>query len=465
MMTGEVLLEKLKSYVGQDFVLTDSDLSDRYEHIWRMDQGLQAIAVVLPSTTEELSKVLNVCHAHDQSIVIHGGLTNLVGSTITRKEDIVVSMERMKNIEEVDPASRTITVQAGVILQNIHEAVDEFDLMFPLNFGAKGTAQIGGILSTNAGGLRVFKYGMTRQLVLGVEAVLADGTIISSMKKIIKDNSAYDLKQLFIGSEGSLGVISRVVLKLIEKPRSRNSALVGLNDYENVVHLLKHMDGGLAGNLSGYELMWPNFYHGATSSPSLVSAPLQGNYSYYVLLESLGADQEGDQTKLEALLEGAMAKGLIEDAVLAQSESDLNWFWTIREDVHVIKSKVTIDQHFDVSLPIPLIGDYVKDVSERLEQLEGVEKVYQFGHIADGNIHFIVGKLNHEDALRESINNIVYGPLKEMGGSVSAEHGIGEDKKAYLELCRSEAEINLMKVLKKALDPKSILNRGKVFDH
>ena len=460
----EDLIENIKDIIGADYVLTGQELNQRYEHIWRMGQPLQAIGLTLPVSSLELSKILKLCHDVGQTVVIHGGLTNLVGSTKSTNQDLVISLERMNKIEEIDQASRTTTVQAGVILENVHRAVNEFDLLFPLSFGAKGSAQIGGILSTNAGGLRVFKYGMTRQLVLGLEVVLADGRIISSMKKIIKDNSAYDVKQLFIGSEGTLGIITKAVLKLVEKPRSRNSALVGITDYSKVVQFLKFMDGGLAGNLSGFELMWPNFYHGATSKPSQYSPPLKGKYAYYVLLESLGADQEQDKAKLEELLEGAMEATIIEDAVLAHSESDLNWFWTIREDVHVIKSKVTIDHHFDVSLPIPLIGDYVEKVTKNLLELDGVEQVYQFGHIADGNIHFIVGKIDHSDELRESINQVVYGPLSELGGSVSAEHGIGEDKKAYLDMCRTPNEIGLMKSLKIALDSKIILNRGKVFD-
>ena len=220
----------------------------------------------------------------------------------------------------------------------------------------------------------------------------------------------------------------------------------------------------MAGNLSGYELMWPEFYHAATSGISQYGPPLKEDHDYYVLIESLGAHQESDRDQMEKLLEKALENELIEDAVMAHNESDLTWFWSIREDVHVVKSNVTIDQHFDVSLPIPLIGEYVNEVSKQLKALNGVEDVYPFGHIADGNIHFIVGKVDYSDELRESINQIVYGPLQDIGGSVSAEHGIGEDKKAYLSLCRSKSEIELMKTLKIALDPYGILNPGKVLD-
>jgi FAD/FMN-containing dehydrogenases len=226
------IINELKEKIGAEKVLTGESVKERYFHVWQMDESLNAKAVLLPKTTQEVSDILKICHAHKQSVVVHGGLTNLVGSTETEGNEIVISTEKMNAIEEVDEQSRTMTVQAGVILEAVQNAAKEKELLFPLNFGAKGSAQMGGVISTNAGGLRVFRYGMTRNLVLGLEAVLADGTIISSIKKIIKDNSAYDLKQLFIGSEGTLGIITKAVLKLVEAPKSRNSAFVGFNDYE-----------------------------------------------------------------------------------------------------------------------------------------------------------------------------------------------------------------------------------------
>jgi len=228
------MINKLRAQLGPDKVLTDQDVHERYAHIWTMDQPLQAKAVILPRTTADVSTALKICHAHQQAVVVHGGLTNLVGGTQTQGHEVVIALEKMNQIEEVDSQSRTMTVQSGVILEYIHQAAEAADLLFPLSFGAKGSAQIGGVISANAGGLRVFRYGVTRQLVLGIEAVLADGTVINSLKKIIKDNSAYDLKQLFIGSEGTLGIITRAVLKLVEAPRSRTSAYVGINDYNKV---------------------------------------------------------------------------------------------------------------------------------------------------------------------------------------------------------------------------------------
>ena len=456
------ILETLIDLLGKEKILSGDDLKQRYHHIWHMDKPLNAKAITLPRTTEEVASVLKACHAQNQSVIVYGGLTNLVGSTETFGEEVIISMEKMTAIEEVDVQSRTMTVQSGVLLENVQNAAKENDLLFPLNFGAKGTAQIGGAISTNAGGLQVFRFGMTRNLVLGLEVVLADGTIISSLKKIIKDNSGYDLKQLFIGSEGTLGVITKAVLKLVEAPKSRNSAFVAFDEYEKVVTFLKYMDSGLAGTLSGFEVIWKNTYQAMTSPPAAMKPPLPYDFKYYVLLETLGSDQEQDQNRLQKLLETALEIELVLDAVMANTASDLAWFWQIREDVHVLVSQCNNDQHFDISLPIPLIGDLVEKIQKQVYDLAEVEKVFAFGHIADGNIHFIIGKSEESPALIKKINDIIYLPLKTIGGSVSAEHGIGIHKKKYLSICRTPAELQLMKSIKQMMDPKGILNPGKI---
>lgn len=458
------VVDLLKQRLGTNKVLTKKQICDRYVHIWQMDIPLNAVAVVLPESTEDVAEIMKICHANNQLVVVHGGLTNLVGGTETQENELVISLEKMNLIEEVDEKSRTMTVQAGVVLENAQLAAQEKNLLFPLSFGAKGSAQIGGIVSTNAGGLKVFRYGMTRQLVLGLEAVLADGTIISSLKKIIKDNSGYDLKQLFIGSEGTLGIVTKAVLKLVEAPKSRTSAFVAFDEYDKVVDFLKYMDAGLAGTLSSFELIWQETYNAMTSPPASAKPPLPQRYKYYVLLEGLGSHQVNDQARLLELLEEAFEKNMILDAVIADGEADLNWFWTIREDVHVVKKQAKNDHHFDISLPIALIGKTIEKITQSLKDIPEVERVFPFGHIADGNIHYVIGKENTSIELRNQINKAVYEPLKALGGSVSAEHGIGLDKKQYLSYCRTEEEINLMRTLKIALDPKGILNKGKVID-
>ena len=346
--------------------------------------------------------------------------------------------------------------------ENAINAANDKNLFLPLSFGAKGSAQVGGVVSTNAGGLRVFRYGMTRQMVLGLEAVLPDGTIISSMKKIIKDNSGYDLKQLFIGSEGTLGIVTRVVLRLIEKPSSRCSALVGVENYDKVLQLLKHMDKGLGGTLSGFELMWQHTYETMTSDPSPYRAPIPQHYPYYVFIEVMGEKHTQDIQLLEDLVGDCLENEIVLDGMLAQTDKELNALWQIREDVAVLAAQAKDDQHFDISLPIPKIGSLIDQITADLKKLPVVDRIFTFGHVADGNIHFIIGKHENNPDVIDAVNALVYKHLKAHQGSVSAEHGIGLHKKKYLNTSRSEVEIELMQQLKQLFDPKNILNPGRI---
>jgi len=456
------LVEHLVSICGPQAVLDQEALLERYHHIWKMDQPLQAVAVVLPASTQEVAAILQLCNQLKQEVVVHGGLTNLVGGTETQPHQLVLSLERMNTIEEVDPISKTLTAQAGVIIENLIDAAAERDLMLPLNFGAKGSAQIGGALATNAGGLRVFRFGMTRQLVLGLEYVLPDGRIVSSLKKIIKDNSGYDLKQLLIGSEGTLGIITKVVLRLTQAPKTRSSALVGVQNYAKVLDLLKHLDKGLGGTLSGFELMWQHTFETMTTPPSIHTAPLPKDYPYYVFIETMGNDPENDFLRLETLITEALETDIILDGVLAQTQRELYTIWQIREDVSVLAAQAQDDQHFDISLPIPKIGSIIDSITQELRALSFVDRIFTFGHVADGNIHFIIGKKQNSPEIIKAINEVVYRQLKENNGSVSAEHGIGLHKKDYLNTSKSEVEIAIMKQLKALFDPHQILNPKRI---
>lgn len=463
-MSEDPVVKELIKSLGAEAVLLANTVTDRYYHIWEMEVPLEAKAVVLPRTTKDVSHICQICHKYNQSIVVHGGLTGLVGSTKSHGNEVVVSMEKLNRIEEVDQISRTATVEAGVVLEHLQNAAKENGLLFPLNFGAKGSAQIGGCIASNAGGLRVIKYGMTRNLILGLEAVMANGSVISSMKKIIKDNSGYDLKQLFIGSEGTLGIVTRALLKLKELPSSRNSAFIGFNDFDKIIHFLKSADKKLAGALSGFEILWRDTYQQLTSEVARQKAPLPSDYDYYILMESLGGDTKQDKENLETLLQEATQDQIILDAVISHSDSDCDWFWSIRENVDVLNTTAKYQQSFDISLPIGDIDSYVKQVKEALLAQLNLDICYAFGHLGDGNIHFVVGKETNDNQLKEQINKIVYAPLKDLQGSVSAEHGIGIDKKKWLSISRSQEEIALMKTLKHALDPKGILNPGRVID-
>jgi FAD/FMN-containing dehydrogenase len=456
-------IKSLTQIVGESNILHSGAEKERFTHIWKTDIPLEAKAVIFPSSTEEVSEIMKYCYSIKQEVIVHGGLSNLVGGTETESNQLVISLDKMNLIEEVDPQSKTITAQAGTILENMIEAAKEKNLLLPMSFGAKGSAHIGGVVSTNAGGLRVFRYGMTRQMVLGLEVVLPDGTIISSLKKIIKDNSGYDLKQLFIGSEGTLGIVTKVILRLSEAPTSRSSAIVGIDSYEQVIDLLKYLEKNLAGTLSGFELMWKNTYAAMTGDQSHLTAPISTEYNYYVFVESLGSQPKQDYERLENLIGNSLEMELIQDGVMMQSERELNTIWQIREDVSILAGQANFDQHFDISIPIPLIGELVDQAVKELNKFPFVERIFTFGHVADGNIHFIIGKKENNYKIIEAINEVIYRPLKEVGGSVSAEHGIGIHKKAYLATSRSKEEIDMMKTLKLTFDPLNILNPGRIF--
>ena len=455
------LLATLGAVVGDGGLLTGADVSSRASGVWR-SEGIEARAILRPRTTEEVSRILAICNAAGQPVVAHGGLTGLVEGAVTQSDEIVLSLERMNTIEEVNPVERTMSVQSGVVLEAVQNAADEHGLMYPLDIGGRGSCTLGGNIATNAGGNRVIRYGMTRDMVLGVEAVLADGTIVSSMNHMIKNNAGYDLKQLFIGTEGSLGIVTRAVLRLREKPRSQETMLAAVPDFDRVIDLLKAMDAGLGGTLSAFEVLWNNFYRLVTTPPAAQKPPLPQDHSFYVLIEAMGGNPEADHDRIEEVFAEAHESGLIADAVIATSEAQRRELWAIRDDVEQVYQYKPMFL-FDVSLRISNMESYVEEVNRGLDATFGDYTNFTFGHIGDGNIHFGISAGDGEDA-HDGVKRAVYQPLASIGGSVSAEHGVGLDKKAYLRLSRNDEEIALMRTLKRAMDPKGILNPGKIFD-
>ncbi len=456
-------LEQIRSVLDRGDLLTEAeDISGRVS--WPgIGESCPAAAVVRPVTTEEVSAVMRICHEAGQPVVTHGGRTGLVGAIRCKPEEIVVSMERMNKIEEIDELGRTMTVQAGVPLQMVQETAEKHGLLFPLDMGARGSCQIGGNVVTNAGGNRVIRYGMTRELVLGLEAVLADGTVISSMNHMIKNNAGYDLKQVFIGSEGTLGIVTRVVLKLSEQPRSQNAALVAIPSADKLTRFLKHVDMGLGGTLSAFEVMWNDFYRIVTTPPAKSAPPLSQDHAFYVLVESMGGNQERDDERFEEVLGEAIEAELVEDAVIAKSSSEYHGLWGIRDDVEQLMHLQPLFV-FDVSLPISKMAGYVDGMRTQLSERWPDAKLVVFGHMGDGNLHVTVSAGEANAETRKAVEAIVYSPLAEVGGSVSAEHGIGLEKKPYLRLSRGPEEIEMMRTLKQALDPKGLLNPGKLID-
>ncbi len=474
-MNESALVGKLCAIVGPAHVLTGGDVGVRTRHFWD-PAALQALALVRPASTDEVSQILQLCHRMGQPVVTHGGVTGLVEGDRSTSTDVILSLERMRAIEAVDPVGRTLTVQAGCVLEAAQDAARQAGLQFCLDLGARGSCTIGGNLSTNAGGLSVLRYGMMREQVLGLEAVLADGTVISSMNHLMKNNTGYDLKQLFIGSEGTLGVVTRAVLRLRADTPSVQTALVAFESFDQVTAMLTHADRALAGRLNAFEIIWQAFYRlntvkpgpaGSSEREGRVNAPLNRDYPVYAIIEARGNDTEADARSFESMMESAFEREILVDAVIAKSDQERQTIWWIRENVDRAGSPGDVFV-YDVSLPIMHMDAYRQGIELTLEHHWPGTRLFAYGHIADGNIHLQVAlpEGTVSDGTRAELhaasNALVYRPLQALNGSVSAEHGIGLTKKPYLELCRTSTEIALMRTLKNTLDPNQILNPGKI---
>lgn len=453
------LLDTLRAIVGEGGVLTGDAVSSRYPGYF-MDR-IEADAILRPRTTSEVAAILKACNDAGQPVVVQGGMSGWVRATQTKPGEIILSMERMAEIEAIDPVNRTATVQAGVVLDTLETALEGHGLTFPLDLGGRGSCQLGGNASTNAGGMRVIRYGMMREQVLGVEAVLADGRIISSLNQMIKNNTGYDLKQLFIGSEGTLGVITRLVLRLRERPSSSNTAIVCASDFDQMVNLLRFVDQSFGGLLSAFELIDNSFYRVNTGAGKH-APPLPSDQPYYAIIEMLGSQQERDTELFETVLGEAGERGYFDDAVLARSEAQRQQIWEIREDLEHVVREFQPFYAFDVSLPVGDMQDYIAAVTAMLKNRWPAGKIAFLGHMGDGNLHIAIGAGGEGD--RHGVEACVYEPLRPISGSISAEHGIGLEKKPWLDVSRSEAERGLMSEIKRLLDPGNILNPGKVLD-
>ncbi len=455
------IVPRLQQVLGPGAVLDREAVAERATSYWDQSPS-RAKALVRPANTQEVSVILALCHKHRQSVITQGGKTTCVQGTQSGQNDIILSTERMDAIEEIDPIAGTAIIQAGAILETVQQAVQDKGLFLPLDLGARGSCTLGGNLATNAGGVNVLRYGMARSMVLGLEAVLADGTIISSMNTMLKNNAGYDLKQLFIGTEGTLGVITRMVVRLMPLSTTKNTALVALADFAAVPRLLNHFRSQTGTTLSAFEVMWGDYVR-AVTVPGAHRAPMDTGHEFYVLLECHGNDASRDSERFLEVIETAFENGLIVDAVLPKSESERQALWAIRDDFDAILRPKPV-YLYDVSLPITKMQAYVAQVQEYLMANLPNAVLYVLGHIGDGNLHFFVQAHVQDENARALADRAIYEPLRMVGGSISAEHGIGFEKKAWLDQSRSAAEIALMKTLKKTLDPHNILNPGLVFD-
>jgi FAD/FMN-containing dehydrogenase len=458
------LYSTLTQRLGAGIVRGPGDIEPRYLGDWvcRNDSARPAV-LILPRSTAEVAIALRTCSELECPVVAQGGRTGLAGGATPSDGWAILSMERMRAVSPPDLASGTLIAEAGAPLQLVQETAAAAGLLFPLDIGGRGSCTIGGNIATNAGGNRVLRYGMMRELVLGLEVVLADGTVLTSLNTMLKNNSGYDLKQLFIGSEGTLGVVTRAVLRLFPQPTSRQTALCAVADHGRLLDLLNIAKARLGSTLAAFEVMWPEFYRLATHEVGR-RAPLPAGSHAYVLIESLGTDAQSDAIQFQHFLEAATEAGAICDAVIARSGAEIQQIWDIRDASGEFHKTFWPYVGFDVSLPIGTAGRFIEECSKRLRGVWADIRLVFFGHLADSNIHVCVRRETDTVQPETQIEAIVYGCLGEFGGAVSAEHGIGLLKKNFLALSRSAGEIALMGRVKQTLDPGNILNRGKVFD-
>ncbi|MGH1355307.1 MAG: FAD-binding oxidoreductase [Thalassovita sp.] len=447
------LFDDLKTILGDKGFLVAEDARAACRTDESRTGRFTPTAVMRPNTVDQVSACLAACYAAGQTVVPQGGLTGLAGGANPRAEDMVLSLSRLSGIEEIDTQSATVTVKAGSILEQVQTACAEQDLIFPVDYGARGSCQIGGMIATNAGGLRTIKYGTTRANVLGLEMVMADGRVLTHLNKATKDNTGFDLSNLMIGSEGALAVITRAVFRLFPAVGAQEMALCALAspaaavDFFNLAR--EHV------SVSAFEAMWPDYFEKNCTLEArqfFDEAP-----KMTVILEA-----EGD---LQALLEHAFEKELILDAILPRSLSECQEIWDVREG-HRMDAAMPLLMNFDVSLPLGDMAEFVARCKAGIAEASPDTQSYFFGHMGDGNLHAILYlpglTAEQYEAELHRMDAIIYDEVRRFSGSISAEHGVGTLKRDWLGHSRSEAELDTMRAIKTALDPKGIMNPGKV---
>ena len=446
------ILDELRPALGTAGILAEPPAGERHSSDRSGTGSAQPLAVIRPRTVADVAAALKLCHAHGVPVIAQGGMTGLAGGGNPTGREIALSLELLRGVEEIDTASATMTVRAGTPLETCQQAAAEAGLFLALDLGSRGSCQIGGNLSTNAGGNRVIRYGMAREQVLGLEAVLADGTIVSSLNKMLKNNAGYDLKHLFIGSEGTLGIITRAVLRLHPPPGEITTVLCALSSFEDVVTLLRRAQGELGGVVA-FEAMWRAY--AAFNVKALGLELLAGEHPFWVILEST---EPGDA--VEAFLGTSLENGSIQDALVAQSSAQARAIWSVREGYPIDALPNIVN--FDVSLPIARIDAFATACEAALRARWPDCHCFFYGHIGDSNLHISTSIIYGPGEDMHMVDGIVYGVVRQFDGSISAEHGIGTLKRPYLHLSRNPEEMTLMRTLKAALDPKGILNPGKV---
>ncbi|MEX3007923.1 FAD-binding oxidoreductase [Hoeflea sp. TYP-13] len=468
----KVVLDRFAAIVGDAHAVRDPDDIAPYLIEPRGLYHGNSPMVLKPGSVDEVSKILATATETGTPLVPQAGNTGHTGGQVPLEGEsqVIVSLSRLNRIRNVDPTGNTMTVEAGCILEDIHKAANEVERLFPLSLGSQGTCQIGGNLSTNAGGIAVLAYGNTRQLCLGLEVVLPTGEIWNGLRSLKKDNTGYDLRDLFIGAEGTLGIITAAVIKLLPIPVGHQVAIAGLDSPDQALALLNKAERKCGHALTGFELMPRIGMEFTTTHIPGNRDPLQENYDWYVLIDiSSSQSEEAADIMMQGIMEEAFSDGIIKDAVIAQSESQRAAFWNLREMMPDSQKPEGSSIKHDVSVPIAAIPDFMTRADRAVRAAMPDARIVAFGHMGDGNIHYNITQPKGVTpaaflARRHEINEIVYEIVLEMGGSISAEHGIGQMKRDKLAAIRQPIEIELMQRIKAAFDPAGIMNPGKVIN-
>ncbi len=464
------LLERIRSVVGPAGLITAAGEAAPYTTDWRKRYVGVPLAVVKPATTAEVAQVVRACAEARVAIVPQGGNTGLCGAATpdASGSQVVLNLSRMNRVREVDAHNNTITAEAGCVLASLQKAAEEAGRLFPLSLASEGSCEIGGNLSTNAGGTAVLRYGNARDLVLGLEVVLPSGDIWDGLRGLRKDNTGYDLKQLFVGAEGTLGVITAAVLKLFPLPRSRATAVVALQDPESALELLKRTleEGGE--RLTGFELFSDFCLSLVLKHFKDVAAPFARRFPHYVLMELSDTRPGNELANLaESILGAALEEKRILDAAIAQSDTQARAFWKLREFISEAQAHEGPNIKHDVSIPISAIPEFIRTTDAELARAHPGVRMVTFGHVGDGNLHYNVsapGGVAPDAFVKETaaINRIVHDSVSQFRGSISAEHGLGQLKREEIRRYKSSLELELMRKIKGVLDPNGIMNPGKV---
>ena len=465
----DTLLESLRAAVGATHVLTEGDLS-AWEQDWRKRERGKALAVVRPASTNEVAQVVKLCGQAGVSIVPQGGNTGMVvGSTPDASgTQIVLSLQRMQQVRVLDAANLTVTVEAGCVLQSLQDACEKAGFLFPLSLASEGSCTIGGNLGTNAGGTQVVRYGNTRELCLGLEVVTAQGEVWNGLSGLRKDNTGYDLRHLFIGSEGTLGVITAATMRLYPLPAAQLTAFAAVPSLEAAVELLGLAHRFLNAGLTGFEVMEKFALSLVTKHFPQQRVPFQ-DAPYCVVLENSDHESEAHaRTQFERLLEAAMEQGCVQDAVVAESMAQAKALWHIRESIPLAQAQEGLNIKHDISVAVSRIPEFVRVTDALIQQSFPGARMVNYGHLGDGNLHYNVQAPLGADAqtfLKEqepALNALVYASVDQFGGSISAEHGIGSLKRDKLEHHKSPVALQMMRAIKTALDPQNLMNPGRM---